>query len=210
MSEPKTLAVISKDGARGVIVDEQPDDSGAAQLLMQFESGQQVLAPAEVLVEQADGSYYYLPIRLDDLSRQREENVTLTADKPLVLPVVAEEIDVRKRTVETGKVRVRKIVQEQEEVVDEPLLHEEVQIERVPVNRVVKSAMPVHQEGDTLIIPLFEEVLVVEKRLMLREELHVTKRRTTTHQPQQVTLRREDVTVERIPSEERERGADAE
>jgi stress response protein YsnF len=48
-----------------------------------------------------------------------------------------------------------------------------------------------------MIVPLYEEVLVVEKRLMLREELHITTTRTEMHQPQSVTLRSEDVVIER-------------
>jgi len=49
-----------------------------------------------------------------------------------------------------------------------------------------------------MIVPLLEEVLVVEKRLMLREEVRVTKRRNETHRPQTVTLRKEDVKVEKL------------
>ena len=44
-----------------------------------------------------------------------------------------------------------------------------------------------------------EEVLVVEKRLMLREEIHIRTQRIETHQPQRITLRSEDVQVERVP-----------
>jgi stress response protein YsnF len=56
-------------------------------------------------------------------------------------------------------------------------------------------------EGNTLIIPLLEEVLVVEKRLLLKEELHLTKQRVETHQPQRVTLRREEAAIERVETE---------
>ena len=52
-------------------------------------------------------------------------------------------------------------------------------------------------EGDVTIIPLIEEVLVVEKRLLLREEIRVSRRKTTVNNPQVYTLRREDVQVER-------------
>ncbi|NJR12919.1 DUF2382 domain-containing protein, partial [bacterium] len=47
------------------------------------------------------------------------------------------------------------------------------------------------------IIPVVEEVIVVEKRLRLREELRVTKQRVEDHTPQQVILRRKEVTVDR-------------
>ena len=77
-------------------------------------------------------------------------------------------------------------------------------IERVPVNRVVEGPIPVRYEGDTMILSLLEEVLVVETRLLLKEEVHMTTRRTETHTPARVTLRHEDVTIERVDRERNE------
>ena len=68
------------------------------------------------------------------------------------------------------------------------------------MQRVVDGPVPVREENGTTIISIVEEVLVVEKRLMLREEIHIRKQRIETHQPQRVTLRSEEVRVERIPS----------
>jgi len=56
----------------------------------------------------------------------------------------------------------------------------------------------VRYEGDTIIIPVLEEVLVVEKRLMLKEEIHITQHHEEFHQPQHVVLRNEDIAVERL------------
>ena len=114
-----------------------------------------------------------------------------------------EELEVGKRTVETGRVQISKRVHEREEVVDVPLLREEVEIQRVAVNRVVEGPVAIRQEGDTTIVPVVEEVLVVEKRLMLKEELRITKRRVEEHRPQRVTLRSEDATVERHAPQDR-------
>jgi stress response protein YsnF len=74
---------------------------------------------------------------------------------------------------------------------------EEVEIERVAVNRVIDEAVPVRYEGDTTIISLLEEVLVVEKRLVLREEIHIKKLRKEVHNPQEVLLREEQVEIVR-------------
>jgi stress response protein YsnF len=57
----------------------------------------------------------------------------------------------------------------------------------------------VRQEGDTTIIPIVEEVVVLEKRLKLVEEVRVTKQQTAKHEPQNITLRRQNVTIERLP-----------
>jgi uncharacterized protein (TIGR02271 family) len=120
----------------------------------------------------------------------------------LVVPVIAEELEVQKRVVETGKVRITKVAQEREVVVDEPLFGEEVEVERVPIQRVVEGPIPVRYEGDTVIVSILEEVLVVEKRLLLKEEFHIRKRRVETHQPQQVTLRHEEARIERLHNPE--------
>lgn len=127
-------------------------------------------------------------------------NVRAAGDEVLVVPVVAEELNVGKRIVESGRVRITKTVSEREEIVDELLRAEEPVIERVEINRVVDAAPPVRYEGDVMIVPLVEEVLVVERRLMLREELRVSKRAVETRNPQRVILRREEATVERVPA----------
>ena len=57
------------------------------------------------------------------------------------------------------------------------------------------------QEGDTLIVPVLEEVLVVEKRLLLKEEVRITRTRTEVHSPQAVTLRSEEAVIEEIAPE---------
>jgi uncharacterized protein (TIGR02271 family) len=117
---------------------------------------------------------------------------------PTVVPVIAEELAVGRRAVERGRVRVSKQVREREEVVDLPSVAEDVVVERVPVNRVVDAAPAPRQEGDTWVVPVMEEVVVVEKRLVLKEEVRITKRRTESHDPQRVTLRTENVKIDRI------------
>jgi uncharacterized protein (TIGR02271 family) len=116
----------------------------------------------------------------------------------VVVPVVEEELEVGKRTVETGGVRVRKVVREREETVRVPLTREEVEVQRVAVNRVVDGDVAVRYEGDVMIVPVVEEVLVVEKRRMLREELHITRRRHVQTETQRISLRGEEATVERL------------
>jgi stress response protein YsnF len=120
-------------------------------------------------------------------------------DRSTVIPVIQEELDVQTRRVERESgVRVSKTIEECEEVVDELLTREDVEVERVRMNVPVEAPGSVRYEGDTMIIPIFEEVVVVEKRLMLKEEIRVTRRKTSFHAPQRVALRREVPTVERI------------
>jgi uncharacterized protein (TIGR02271 family) len=73
-------------------------------------------------------------------------------------------------------------------------------VERVSIDRVVDQAPPPRQEGDTLVLPVLEEVVVVERRLVLKEEVRITRRATESRNPQTVTLRSEDVRIDRIPA----------
>lgn len=114
------------------------------------------------------------------------------------IPVVEEQLQVGKRVVETGSVRVSKKVHEEELMIDAPVVYEKLDIERVAINQYVETAPPsVRYEGDTMIIPILEEVVVVEKRLMLVEEVRITKHQVQTEVSQPVTLRKEEVTVVR-------------
>jgi len=70
-------------------------------------------------------------------------------------------------------------------------------VKRVVINRPVDGPLPIRREGDTLIMPVVEEVAVVEKQLVLKEEIHVTRRRQTEHHEQSVTLRREHADISR-------------
>lgn len=191
------------DGVWGTVVSGSPHlCSTAAHVVVQTESGQQFLVPTDLLVPQPDGSYSLLR-RLAELEHYGSEP-GVHQDEPLVVPVVVEELEVQKRAVETGKVRMTKVVRERETLVDEPLFRDNVAISRLPMQCVVEGPIPVREENGTTIISVVEEVLVVEKRWMLREEIHIRKRRTETHQPQHITLRSEDVQIERIPHDEEE------
>ena len=173
-----------------------PPRSDSTHVRVQLESGEYYLVPAAVVIPQPDGSVS-VPLRLAELvpAPREEPPETIYA----VVPVLAEELEVHTRVVETGKVRLTKVVHEREVQVDEPLWREEVEVTRVPIQRVVDGPVPMREEHGTTILSVVEEVLVVEKRWMLREEIHIRTQRIETHQSQRITLRSEDVQVERVP-----------
>jgi len=113
-----------------------------------------------------------------------------------VIPVIQEAVRVEKREFESGKVVVHKTVVERDEAVEILLRQQDLSVERVPVGRVVSEAPQTRQEGDTLIVPTLEEVLVVEKRLMLKEELHIRKQSSERTEHQMIRLRSEQVKIE--------------
>lgn len=134
----------------------------------------------------------------------RSENTSDAESR--VIPVIEEQVVVERRAVETGKVRISKHVTTREEIIDEPVLHDEVTVERIPVNEYVDVAPKVRYEGDVMIIPIIREELVVQRRLVVSEELRVRKRVVETRQPQSVTLRKEEVDVRRVAGDKRSGG----
>lgn len=115
-----------------------------------------------------------------------------------VLRLAEERLVVGKREVVTGVVRVRTTVETREEPVDLLLARDAVEVERRPVGRFVDEAPPVREEGDLIVVPVLEEVLVVEKRLRLTEELVIRRSRTEERHRETVALRREQAVVERL------------
>lgn len=110
-----------------------------------------------------------------------------------IIPVIEEEVVVGKRLVSKGGVIVRKEVITEESSFETPVAIEHIDIERVPVNQYQESRPEIRQEGDTMIIPVLKEV--VEKRLLLVEEIRITKKVTNETMQEKVTLTKEKVTV---------------
>jgi uncharacterized protein (TIGR02271 family) len=126
-----------------------------------------------------------------------------TKEDVLRLPVIEESLQIRKEVVDQGGVKVSKRVETREQLVDELLRSEHVEIERRPINTAIADdAVPgVRQEGDTLIVPVIEEVLISVKRLVLVEEVRITRTQKTHHKQQTFSLRKEQIEVERLAAE---------
>ena len=124
-------------------------------------------------------------------------------DPNTVIPVIEEQLRISKVWQETGRVQVSKTVTEEAVDYSVPLNQEEVIMERKPINQYVDTAPAASRyEGDTLIIPVLKEVLVVEKKLMLVEELHIRKRNTEQIITGSETLRKESVEINRSSGQE--------
>ena len=198
MATKAPAIVRGEGGLLGTIVERLagPSDELDAIADVLLDDGRMLRVPSDLLTLQGDGTYK-IAASAEEIARRSEG---MEGDS-IVVPVMAEVAEVGKRRVETGRVRVRKTVRTADKVIDEPVFSEEFEVERVPVNRMIAEPVGPRQEGDTLIVPLLEEVLVVEKRLMLREEVRITRRRVERRSPQTITLRSEEATVDRIASE---------
>ncbi len=113
------------------------------------------------------------------------------------IPLAEEAAAVSVRRVATGRVEVRTLTDTFEETVRSALNEETVDVTRVPIDRQVETAPAIRTEGDVTIVPVLEEILVVEKRLVLKEEIHIRRTTQTEHVETPVTLRRQRAVVER-------------
>lgn len=113
------------------------------------------------------------------------------------IAAVQEELEVGVKATETGAVRIHKIVHEEMQPIPVSLRSQTVEVKRFTVNRPVEHKFEPRQEGDTLIIPVFEYVPIITMQLTLKEEVHVT---TTVSQQevfQNVLVNTEELVVER-------------
>jgi uncharacterized protein (TIGR02271 family) len=125
----------------------------------------------------------------------------MRADKD-TLPIIEEVLAVEKSAVLDGRVAVSthtKIVKELAEI---ELGGNDVSVERVPIDTVVEVAPQVRIEGEVTIVPVLEERLVVEKRLVLVEEIRITNRKTIRTERVEADLRKQSAVVERTEAGE--------
>jgi uncharacterized protein (TIGR02271 family) len=113
-------------------------------------------------------------------------------------PLYAEDLTLSKRQVAGDKVQVSTVTREDSTFVDETLNHERVQIDRIPIGRQVDAVPPVRQEGDTTILSVVEESIVIERRLILKEEVHIRRIHVSERHQEAVILRKQEAVITRI------------
>jgi uncharacterized protein (TIGR02271 family) len=128
-----------------------------------------------------------------DMSNQDEVRVQRTE----------EELRVGTRERKAGSIRVRKRVRTERERIEVPTRHEEVSVERVPVEGEASEA---EIGEDEVVVPVTEEEIVVHKRPVLKEEVRIRKEVVEETEVVEEDVRREEVEVE--DDTERGRGTD--
>lgn len=124
----------------------------------------------------------------------------MTTHNSPALEVVEEHLNITTPDVVTGRVQVALTTQTIEQPVSLSLNRTEVEVVRHEINQTLGRDDPVPQqrtEGGTTIIPVLEEIVVVETRLVLRAEVHVTQVTTAETVSTTVPLRRQTADVTR-------------
>jgi uncharacterized protein (TIGR02271 family) len=119
-----------------------------------------------------------------------------------VIPLFQEELSVSRRVVPTSRVQVSRVTHSHEHLVDELLERERVEVERVAIDKPIDRMPSVREEGDCLIFPVVEEVLKIERVLVLKEEVRIRRVKGTERYQERVTLRKQEAVVNRLPIDE--------
>jgi|SRR5215469_11183683 len=117
----------------------------------------------------------------------------------VVIPLHAEEVSIGKKQVATGRVKVSTVTHSRSELVEQLLQSERVEVERVPMGQVVAKAPEVRTEGDITIIPVVEETVVLQRQLVLKEEVRIRRIRETQNYRESVVLRQQEAVITRVP-----------
>ncbi len=160
MPELKKFPVFGKNGRLGTLTAAARFLDNRSEKTIQLEQGGEISVPAESLEVQADGSFFLRELPSDEgLGEQAVEQPAFEPAPAAVQPEASQAAPIGM------------------DGIGHEFYQEGYTIERVKVERLILEPVSQRQEGDTLILPVVEEVLVVEKRLMLREEIRITRKR---------------------------------
>ena len=113
------------------------------------------------------------------------------------LRLLAEDVTVSRRSVAGDTVRVETVTRTRDHHIDESLSHTRVEVEHVPIGRPVAAVPPTREEGDTTILSVVEEIIVIERRLILKEEVHIRRVHVPQRHQETVAVREQTVEISR-------------
>jgi uncharacterized protein (TIGR02271 family) len=107
-----------------------------------------------------------------------------------------EQLEIGKRQVQAGEVEVRKHVETEHVQERVPLVHDEVSLERRPLDRTERQAGASLGEDQEIRVPIMREEAVVQKQAVPREEIIIRKRLVTEQRTVEADVRREHVDID--------------
>jgi len=146
------------------------------------------------------------PYNYDQARSERER--FRTNEGGASIPVVEEELQVGKRAVRRGGVRVYSRMVEEPASENIELREEHVRVDRRPTDRVMSEAEMQGLRDQTIEVNEMVEEPVVKKRARVREEVVVGKETTNRTEKVSENLRRTEVNVERMEADKMDRIAD--
>lgn len=168
---------------RGVV------DASRPQTVLRLQSGQTITVPTAILLQSAQ-----TPAAETGSPQLAQEAI---AAHEQTIPLVAEQMQVGKRTVATGAVRLHRGTESFTDTVGIDLTRIGWEVERVTVGELVAERPEIREEGEVTVFPLVEERLVARREYFLLEEVRVRRVATTTQRSATLDLKRDVLTVER-------------
>lgn len=204
MKFDEQASVVGSDGASvGTLLSiSETDDPPSLEVELDHD-GRLARIPLDLVVEDASSAErIVVEISASELARNADHHATgsdpvqkLEDGGTVTIPLVEEELVATTREAEQGRVVIRKRVETVPYDSSIDVSHDEIEVERVPMDQELEEIPSVRYEDDSVIVPVFQEVLVVEKHLRLVEEVRVTKRRVSDKQEIHEELKREVVEV---------------
>jgi len=191
--------VYCRDGRLGTLVSIGGDNTAPALIVRTDDGGQVVAIPAKSVADTSGGQVRLRDdcatvMRLAQPVAADALNTEMSADT-VRIPLIEERLVSSTQWREAGTLEIARRVRSEVQELDVPLRYEEASVERVAVNRVLADGeeLAPRQDGDTLIVPVVQEELVVTKRRVLVEELRITRQIQTRTQHVAEEVRREEV-----------------
>ena len=196
MADQQEYPVVTTSGVTGRVLRKARFLDKTEGSLVRLDDGREFEVPASALRVRPDGSFllddsgsaYSAPAPSADVperSQPEESRRSRSTQQAAPARPPAQSVDQSARVSDSPD----------QYTIDEPLFLEDVGVERVSINRIVDEHPETWQDGDTTVIPVVEEVLVVQKRLLLKEEIRITKRRTEVREPRKVIMTGTDARV---------------
>lgn len=185
MAIRRKATVVDPDLVQAQIREFVVDDTHTSDVIVELRSGVRLALPSELLAPAPDGGYQ-VGVRWADLMAQHARTE---------MPVIAEDVSVHVRPVIREELRVKRRVESEDRTIETPIWRERITVEKVPIDMFVDQMPEVRHEGDTLVVPCVQEVVVTERRLHLREELRIRVIREQVIDRQTVALRRHHIDV---------------
>ena len=201
--------VLATDGEVGTVEAIVADQtSGEPSLLVvRTRAGERVEVPIALVAADSTGREVRLSVAHGALTAGMTA-LNVVGDR-LTVPVREEVLVPTTHPIELGTVRIHKRIETVPAETMVEVMRDEVAVERVAIDRQVDAVPAPRHEGETLVIPVVEEVLVTEKRLLLREEIRVTRRQVSQSVPVRDTVRREVIEIEELHADQTGAGGPA-
>ena len=119
----------------------------------------------------------------------------------IVIELAEEQLSVTREQVSDGRVRVTRSTVEHDEAINLLLNRERVEVVHVAKGQRIEEMPEIREENGVLIVPVVEEEIEVIRRLVLREELHIRKISEQVPYEDVVTLRKQQVSVDKKEDE---------